>query len=151
MLTPKNILTALAVFVVGSLVGVGIFTFTFANGWAYLGQAPETCAQCHVMQDKYDSWKAGSHQNVATCNDCHMPHENVVYKYAVKAENGLRHGLVFTSGTTAENIEITDWNREVTENSCLYCHSDFVDDIHQTRQPGQEQSCIQCHSEVGHM
>lgn len=150
LLTPRNILVGLAIFVVGSFIGVGLFTFGFANGWAYFGTEPETCAQCHVMNDQYEDYLKGSHKDVATCNDCHMPHDNVVHKYAVKAETGFRHAAVFTANSMDENIQMVPKSQEVTINSCLYCHGDFVADIHMGRLDGEPTNCLQCHSEVGH-
>lgn len=150
-LSPANILIALSVFVFGSMIGVGLFTFGYANGASYLGNDPEACINCHVMEDQYQGWQAGSHKDVATCNDCHAPHTNIVHKYLVKGENGFRHALAFTTGWHPENLRITEGNREVTEGTCLYCHEDFVEEIHVGRANDQQVSCITCHSDVGHM
>ena len=35
----------------GAALGLGVFTFGYANGIAYFGSAPETCAQCHAMDE----------------------------------------------------------------------------------------------------
>lgn len=150
LLTPKNVLTAVAVFVVGSLIGVGLFTFGFAGGWAYFGTDPATCAQCHVMNDQYEGYLKGPHKAVATCNDCHTPHDNYVHKYAVKAENGFRHAVVFTADSMDENIQMLPYAQEITNNACLYCHEDFVADIHLGRTADEQSNCIECHSDVGH-
>lgn len=148
-LTRGNILLAAAVFVVGSLIGVGLFTFSFAKGFSYLGNDPATCANCHVMEEHYGAWLAGSHSNVATCNDCHAPHDNIVSKYVVKADNGFWHGLKFTTGWYPENIEIRESNRQVTNRACLYCHAEFTSDMRLTA--GAEQiDCTSCHATVGH-
>lgn len=148
-LTRRNLLLAAAVFVVGSLIGVGLFTFTFAKGFSYLGNDPATCANCHVMEEHYSAWLSGSHSNVATCNDCHAPHDNIVSKYIVKADNGFWHGLKFTTGWYPENIEIRESNRQVTNNACLYCHSEFTSELRLTA--GHEQiNCTRCHATVGH-
>lgn len=147
--TRANVLVAVGVFVVGSLIGVGLFTFIYAKGISYLFNDPATCANCHVMERHYDAWIAGSHSNVATCNDCHAPHDNIVHKYVVKADNGFWHGLKFTTGQYPENIEIRESNRTVTNEACLYCHADFTSDIRMTA--GSDQiNCTRCHSDVGH-
>ena len=82
----------------GGIVGLGGFTVSYANGLSYLTDNPKACANCHVMREFYDGWNRGSHKHVATCNDCHTPHDNIVAKYAVKALNGFRHSYAFTTG-----------------------------------------------------
>ncbi|MDO5626773.1 MAG: cytochrome c nitrite reductase small subunit [Mobilicoccus sp.] len=136
--------------VIGSLIGLGMFTFGYANGWAYFGSDPATCAQCHAMDEQYDGWLKGSHTNVATCNDCHAPHDNIVHKYINKAENGFWHSFKFTTGDYPLKIQIRDHNKKIAEDSCLYCHGNLVEGISATRSHDQQISCIQCHSEVGH-
>ena len=64
----------------GVLLGVGIFTFGYAKGGSYLTDDPAACANCHVMQDHFDSWQKSSHKNVAVCNDCHLPHNFIGYQ-----------------------------------------------------------------------
>ena len=39
-MTRRNLLTAAAVFVFGSLIGVGLFTFVFAKGFSYFRDDP---------------------------------------------------------------------------------------------------------------
>lgn len=143
------ILQALAIFVVGSLVGVGAFTFIFARGYSYLTNDPAACINCHVMEDQYRGWTAGSHSNAATCNDCHAPHDNLLHKYYVKAENGFWHGLMFTTGLYPENIQIRETNARVTNDACLYCHADITADM-RLASAGEEISCLRCHADVGH-
>lgn len=148
-MTKPRLLIAAAVFVVGSLIGVGLFTFVYARGISYLGNDPASCVNCHVMERQYDAWMAGSHSNVATCNDCHAPHDNLLNKYLVKADNGFWHGLKFTTGWYPENIEIRDSNRAVTNEACLYCHAEFTSDMRMTAGSAQV-NCTRCHVNVGH-
>lgn len=148
-LTRDNILLAAAVFVVGSLVGVGVFTFVFARGLSYLSDDPKACINCHVMERQYSGWIAGSHAHVATCNDCHAPHDNLVSKYIVKADNGFWHGLKFTTGDYPENIEIRQSNRDVTNQACLYCHADMTSNM-RISAGGEQIDCTSCHRDVGH-
>lgn len=150
--SPRFVILAIAAFIVGIMLGLAVFTFTYAKGASYLSGDPQACINCHIMEDQYDGWIAGPHANVATCNDCHLPHDNVVAKYAVKAENGLMHGLKFTTGWHPENIVIRDMSLAITNDACLYCHGDLTDDV---RHPGNyadgdEFSCVRCHSDVGH-
>ena len=141
---------ALGVFA-GVGAGVGAYTFWYAQGFSYLTNDPNACANCHVMREHLDAWVKGSHHQVATCNDCHAPHD-MVGKYAIKAINGFNHSLAFTTGRFHEPIGITPMNRGVTEGACRYCHGDIVESIEplDAHAPGQEMSCIRCHDSVGH-
>jgi len=139
---------------VGLSAGLGAYVFWYARGASYLTDDPTACANCHVMQDHYDAWLKSSHRLVATCNDCHTPH-NFLGKYAVKSLNGFRHATAFTTQNFHEPFQISDLNRSVTENACRHCHADIVQqiDFHPGTNPTQAQrlSCISCHASVGHM
>jgi cytochrome c nitrite reductase small subunit len=133
----------------GLAIGLGGYTFVYAKGYSYLLNDPSACANCHVMRDQLDGWVKSSHRSVASCNDCHTPH-NFLGKYATKATNGFFHSLAFTTGRYPDAIEIKDRNRRVTEAACRRCHEDVVlamDGPHQT----QKVSCLRCHATVGHM
>ena len=144
-------LLPLAVAVVfGILGGVGAFTFGYGKGWAYLTNDPAACANCHVMQEHFDTWQASSHKHVAACNDCHLPHGNLAAKMYVKSDNGFFHSLAFTTGEYHDPIQIKRRNRKVTQGACMACHQDIV---HQMVVEGDDEaapSCIHCHSDVGH-
>ena len=133
----------------GVLGGLGAFTFGYGDGAAYLTNNPASCANCHVMQAHYDSWSKSSHHDVATCNDCHLPHD-FVGKWVTKADNGFFHSLAFTTNEFHEPIQIKARNREVTQNACLYCHADFVDLMLPPEPGGEVQYCVHCHGSVGH-
>ncbi len=134
----------------GILVGLGLFTFVYAGGLNYFGEDPKTCQQCHAMNKQYNAWQAGSHHNVATCQDCHNPHDNVVHYLASEADNGFWHSLKFTTGNYPENIKIRPVNRKIVEANCLRCHGSVVDHVNTVRPGGEKISCLQCHNEVGH-
>ncbi len=137
----------------GMTVGVGGYTFIYARGYSYLGSDPTACMNCHIMKEQFDGWTKASHRNVATCNDCHAPH-NLVGKYATKAVNGFNHSLAFTTGNFPEPIRITKFNLEITENACRHCHAEIVEAIEPHVPKGVEwQSllCTQCHPSVGHL
>ncbi len=142
-----------AAVLVGILLGVVVFTFGYGGGAGYLGNDPQTCNQCHAMNEQYNAWSKGSHRYVATCNDCHSPHDNLFAKYINKADNGFWHSLKFTTGDYPENIKIRGLNREITEHACLYCHANLVSEIEGTRlgEHTTKISCLQCHSDVGHL
>ena len=102
---------------VGLALGVGAYTFVYAKGYSYLSNNPQACANCHVMENQYSGWLKSSHHSVATCNDCHTPH-NLVGKYATKAENGFWHSFYFTTGLYPENIQAREKSRRITEDAC---------------------------------
>ncbi len=137
------------VILLGSLIGLGAFTFGYGEGHSYLSSDPTACINCHVMQGHYDSWLASSHKDVATCNDCHLSH-HPIGKWVTKADNGFFHSLAFTTDSFHEPIQIKPRNRRVTQQACLHCHSDFVDSLRPAVHGGETLSCVSCHSSVGH-
>lgn len=146
-------LVIVAAILVGIGLGIGAFTFVYARGASYLGNNPETCANCHIMRDHFSAWLKSSHKNVATCNDCHAPHD-LVGKYVVKARNGFWHSFYFTTGNFPDPLRITPKNQQVTEGACRYCHEEITDAIeHGAQQTGDEKDrirCARCHANVGH-
>ena len=135
--------------VVGLGLGVGAYTLLYAKGWAYLTNDPAACANCHVMQGHLDAWIKSSHRAVATCNDCHTPH-NFFGKYYVKADHGFWHSYAFTTGNFHEPIHMTARSQQVTEGACRNCHEEIVHAIETVQSNGGQLSCIRCHGSVGH-
>ncbi len=133
----------------GMLAGIGAFTFGYGQGASYMSDDPMVCANCHIMQDHYDSWAKSSHHHVAICNDCHLP-QDFFGKWFTKADNGFFHSLAFTTGQFPEPIQIKARNRRVTQNACLHCHGDFVHPMLPAERGGDMLLCVHCHSEVGH-
>lgn len=144
----------------GASVGVAGFTFRYAEGLSYLSDEPRACVNCHVMQEHYDGWQHASHSRVATCNDCHVPHDSVIHKYSVKAEHGYRHSKGFTFNDFHEPIQITPGSRAVVVENCMRCHSEVAGDtaVHARTAWGGYASlpgvvladCLHCHARVGH-
>jgi cytochrome c nitrite reductase small subunit len=130
-------------------VGTGGYTFIYARGWSYFTDNPQACANCHVMQDHLDGWRKSSHRSVATCNDCHTPH-NFFGKYWTKADHGFWHSYAFTTDDFHEPIHMKERSRAVTENACRRCHADLTHDIDTRRESSEALACIRCHQEVGH-
>jgi len=146
----RRLLFAAAV-LAGATIGIGGFTFVYARGYSYLTNDPQACANCHVMDDHFSAWLASSHRAVAACNDCHTPHD-FVGKWTTKARNGFWHSFYFTTGTFPYPIRITERNREITGEACLYCHARLVDMMAPAHQDGEteEVRCSHCHRYVGH-
>lgn len=135
--------------ILGILFGLGIFTFSYAEGLSYFSNDPNSCMNCHVMRDQFEAWNHSSHKAVATCNECHTPHHNVVAKYTVKAINGFNHSMRFTLGNFPDPIRIRAMNERVALRNCAECHADQVSQMHVSA-TGQEADCVACHGNVGH-
>lgn len=134
----------------GVFLGLSGYTFYYAQGASYLSQDPKACVNCHIMREQYDGWQKASHHAVATCNDCHIPHE-FIPKYLMKLKNGFFHSKGFTFQDFHEPIRIHPKNRAVLQKNCLYCHGELVSEI--ATHPGDNRqmlNCIPCHRNVGH-
>jgi cytochrome c nitrite reductase small subunit len=131
----------------GVAAGLGGFAFVHGKGTSYLRSDPAACANCHVMQSHFEGWQKSSHHAVATCSDCHIPATLIAGKM-VKATNGFRHSLAFTTGGFPDALRARPQDHAVLEQQCRHCHAEFLlamphgsDDI----------SCIRCHNSVGHL
>jgi cytochrome c nitrite reductase small subunit len=133
----------------GLVLGMGLFTFRYAEGLSYFSTDPRACANCHVMNDQYASWSKGPHHGNATCADCHLPH-TFLAKYLAKAENGYHHSKGFTLEDFHEPIMIKPRNAAILQESCLHCHAEFVHDIVAGSRTDSDVQCVHCHRSVGH-
>jgi len=145
----KLLLMALPV-ALGVLVGIGTFTFKYAEGFSYLSSDPKACVNCHIMRPQYDSWQKSSHHGVAACVDCHLP-QSLIPKFITKASNGYHHSKGFTLQDFAEPIRIKPGNAAVLQENCLRCHADMVHQLVSGATTDQDAvSCVHCHFGVGH-
>jgi cytochrome c nitrite reductase small subunit len=137
---------------IGLVTAIGSYTFVYAKGYSYLSNNAASCANCHIMNEQYNAWEKSSHHSVATCNDCHTPHD-FFGKYYTKASNGFWHSYYFTTNTFHEPIQITEHNRQVTEASCRHCHTTMTESIEFASRPehNDQISCLRCHRSVGHL
>ena len=131
---------------VGVAVGVGLFVARIANATSYLSDSPETCMNCHVMSDAYASWQRGSHRHVAVCTDCHVPHDNLVAKYAYKARDGMKHSYVFTMRAEPQVLELSAGAVPVVQGNCVQCHRDQLAMIRLAT--SGERHCWHCHENI---
>jgi len=132
----------------GILFGLSIFTFYHAKGTSYFFDDPESCMNCHIMREQFDSWAQSSHKAVATCNACHTP-KDFLGKYASKGLNGWNHSLAFTTAQFQEPLQIKEFNEKIVQKNCIRCHEI---QISQMRDFGfsEELDCLSCHGNVGH-
>lgn len=154
-----KLLALLATALVGTTLGAGAYTFVIAGGASYMSDDPAVCVNCHVMGEQFDGWGHSSHQKVASCNDCHLPHDNLLHKLFVKADNGYHHSKAFTLQDFAEPIRIKPGNAAVLEANCLRCHREMTESITEhgtlgvpTDPAGKVDlyGCVKCHQDVGH-
>jgi len=146
----KSIIPRLPFIFIGILLGLGLYTFYYAKGYAYLSNDPKACIQCHIMNEQFDGWQKASHHNWATCNDCHIPH-SLLLKYLRKGENGFWHSLKFTTQNFHEPIQIRQSNVVPLQRNCQHCHQDIVNDINISAHGSKKElSCLHCHAQVGH-
>jgi cytochrome c nitrite reductase small subunit len=140
--------------IVGAALGIGAYTYIYADGASYMSNASEVCANCHVMEDHYAAWMKSSHSGVATCNDCHTP-PGTVSKYVTKARSGWNHASAFTVGGFPDRLLISESGARVTEQACRSCHEQMTVAIRQGHggargEHGDGVSCVRCHADVGH-
>ncbi len=131
---------------VGVAIGLALLLTRIANATSYLSDDPLTCINCHVMTDAYASWQRGSHGRVAVCVDCHVPHSNLVAKYAYKARDGMKHSYVFTARKEPQVLELSAAAVPVVQANCVNCHSGQLAMI---RLAGAtERRCWDCHTNI---
>ncbi|MCB0805167.1 MAG: cytochrome c nitrite reductase small subunit [Bacteroidales bacterium] len=144
------------IILVGLLVGLGLYIFRISNASSYLSDDPETCINCHVMNPQYATWFHSSHREVAHCNDCHVPHNNMLNKYFFKAKDGLRHATIFTMRAEPQVIFIKEVGKEVVQQNCIRCHEKLVTEnagiarFEASRHYRMDRSCVECHRETPH-
>jgi cytochrome c nitrite reductase small subunit len=146
---------------IGASIGLAAFTFDYAAGLSYLSNEPSACANCHIMNDQFDSWRKGPHHAVATCNDCHVP-PHFPDKYVAKMRNGYHHSKGFTLQSAGpdepgarrvfdEPIRIKAKNSQILQDNCIRCHADFIHEIVRGSSWADGAiRCTHCHRAVGH-
>ncbi|NDV69465.1 cytochrome c nitrite reductase small subunit [Dysgonomonas sp. 25] len=146
------------IFVIGGIIaGLGGYTFYMSRAYSYLSDDPSACVNCHIMTPYYQSWNHSSHAQWATCNDCHVPHDNVISKYAFKAKDGLYHAAVFTVNGEPQVIRPREESYEVIMNNCIRCHLELNTEFVKTgmidycdTKEGKGKACWDCHTQVPH-
>ncbi len=137
-------------------IGLVIFIFYISKAHSYLSDSPGTCTNCHIMAPQYATWSHSSHREVAHCNDCHVPHNNVANKYYFKAKDGLRHATMFTLRLEPQVIFIHEAGQKVVHNNCIRCHQQQITDpklassVKEHTAHMQDRPCWECHREIPH-
>jgi cytochrome c nitrite reductase small subunit len=154
--TPPAAWRFIVITMLGVFVGLTLFILKISKAGSYLSDDPQTCVNCHIMAPQYATWGHSSHREVANCNDCHVPHNNVLNKYYFKAKDGLRHATIFTMRNEPQVIQIREEGKEVVQDNCIRCHSNLIKDDklaawnQDTNHARTERPCWECHREVPH-
>ena len=137
-------------------LGIFIYSIYVSNAVSYLSDDPKTCVNCHVMRSEFATWQHSSHREVATCNDCHVPHNNVLNKYYFKAKDGLRHATMFTLRMEPQVIKMHEAGKAVVQKNCQNCHQKINEEVGllnitlEDKHHGKGKLCWDCHREVPH-
>ncbi|MCI0499005.1 MAG: hypothetical protein L0Y36_04915, partial [Planctomycetales bacterium] len=91
-------------------------------------------------------WQRGSHGRVTVCNDCHVPHEMLLAKYAFKAMDGARHSAVFTLRREPQVLMLSEGAVPVVQQNCLRCHQNQFEMIRLA--DSTQQTCWSCHDTI---
>lgn len=142
--------------ITGMLFGFSFLAIYLSRAGSYLSDEPEVCVNCHVMSPHYATWFHSSHREVATCNDCHVPQENIFRSYFFKAKDGYRHSRIFIFKNEPQIIQIKEEGIIAVQNNCLRCHIDQVHPVSLANvtgvnyKYGEGKLCWDCHRHVPH-
>jgi len=142
--------------VLGVCGGMVALVLHISNAPSYLSNDPQACINCHIMAPQFATWQRGAHGRGVTCNDCHVPHDNVVRSYFFKAQDGMRHAFMFTFRLEPQVIQIREGGRTVVQENCIRCHEHLVGgasiiDVTADNAPhGAGKLCWECHRETPH-
>lgn len=141
---------------VGITLGLMFFVFYISKAYSYLSENPKSCVNCHIMAPEYATWSRSSHGRVTNCNDCHVPHDNIVRKYYFKAMDGMRHASMFALRMEPQVIRIKEGGEMVVQENCIRCHGNLnsvVSTGKVTAEMAHENNgklCWECHRDVPH-
>lgn len=155
-IVPPDTWKVAVIILLGIFAGFGLFIIYVSKAPSYLSDKSETCVNCHIMAPQYATWNHSSHREIANCNDCHVPHNNIINKYYFKAKDGLRHAAVFTMRSEPQVIQIKKEGDGVVQQNCIRCHSTQLTDSRMQLYDDQfndmrtDRSCRNCHRETPH-
>jgi cytochrome c nitrite reductase small subunit len=140
----------------GIITGMILFLLYISNSFSYLSDSPETCMNCHVMGPQYATWYHSAHRENATCNDCHVPQDNIFHTWYFKAMDGMRHSAIFTLRQEPQAIIIKEAGAKAVQKNCIRCHGKVHEGLHAMKNNslnsnhGMGRNCWECHQEVPH-
>ena len=135
----------------------GLFMYLLRAHTYFVGDDPSACVNCHIMTPYYATWSHSSHGRDATCNDCHVPHQNLALKYGFKAMDGLKHTAYFVTHAERQAPMAETLTGQVVMDNCIRCHTQLNQEFVKTGRMGymQQQAqggkvCWDCHRNVPH-
>lgn len=155
-LIPPKPWQPVVIVLLGAVTALGIYMVKVANVASYLTDDPRACINCHVMTTEYITWNHSSHRGVASCNDCHVPHDNIFKQYAFKAKDGLYHATIYTLKAEPQAIVMHEAGQVAVQNNCIRCHFDQVTDaktiswVDSHLSDRLDRTCWECHRETPH-
>lgn len=156
-LLPSRRCKMIAIILAGMIGGGGVLLLYMLRAHTYLTDDPAACVNCHIMAPYYATWFHSSHSRNATCNDCHVPHENAIKKWTFKGMDGMRHVGVFLMKGEHQVIQALPESAQVIMNNCIRCHTQLNTEFVSTgridymkAQVGEGKACWDCHRDVPH-
>lgn len=142
----------------GVIVGLGgLFMYLLRAHTYFIGDDPAACVNCHVMTPYYATWSHSSHGRDVTCNDCHVPHQNIAMKYGFKALDGLKHTAYFVTNSERQAPMAESLTGQVVMDNCIRCHTQLNQEFVKTgridymmAKQGEGKACWDCHRNVPH-
>lgn len=143
----------------GVIVGLtGLFFYLLRMHTYIIGDDPAACINCHIMSPYYATWAHSAHARNTTCNDCHVPNNNMAAHYAFKGMDGMKHVAYFVTFSERQSIEAEDASAEVIMDNCIRCHKQLNQEFVNTgridymeAKRGEGKACRDCHRDVAHM
>lgn len=141
----KLLFVVAAIAVVASL---GTFAYV-SSAVEMMGSAPETCANCHVMDAAYENWLHSAHGSKAKCADCHLPHDNAVNYWVAKGQTGMHDAYAFSIGQIPDAIRAKPESKAIIQENCVRCHETSIDVVVMSPM-NNDRYCWECHRNVAH-
>jgi cytochrome c nitrite reductase small subunit len=132
----------------GAACGLGLVFAIVLNATAFVGDAPDACAVCHVMKSAYVTWEKGSHGKSAHCNDCHIPQDSILKKYAYKNKSGIWDMMIFLTRQEPQVINVSEGSKKVIRENCMRCHERETQTMAIYNQT--DRFCGDCHRQTPH-
>lgn len=151
----KVALTTLSGIAVGLVI---LFMYLLRMHTYIIGDDPAACINCHIMSPYYATWSHSSHGRDVTCNDCHVPNDNIAAHYAFKGIDGMKHVAYFITHSEHQAIQAESMSDEVIMDNCIRCHKQLNQEFVKTgridymeAKRGEGKACWDCHRNVPHM
>lgn len=149
---------AMLLCICGVIVGlVGLFLYLLRMHTYIVGDDPAACVNCHIMSPYYATWSHSSHGRDVTCNDCHVPNDNILAHYGFKGLDGMKHVAYFVTNSEHQAIMAETMSAEVIMDNCIRCHKQLNQEFVKTgridymmAKRGEGHTCWECHRDVPH-